>query len=148
MRLITFIIILFLFLLFILVPASGFRLTTPFLFGQGYGCRPGLWLLAGAKGYWSGFRPGLVPVPVLARKLPGQPGPEITRGYILIISGAKHDFSNQFFALISNFLSGGPYLSGNDSFIKSSSKIHENLNLNSYDPSAQKRIFSFFADFL
>ena len=54
-----------------------------------------------------------------------RPGPEITRGYISIISGAKHDFYNQFFALIPNFLSGGPYLSGNDSFIKSSRKIHE-----------------------
>ena len=63
------------------------------------------------------------------------------------ISGAKHDFYNQFLALIPNFLSGGPYLSGNDSFIKSSRKIDENLNLNSYDPSEQQRIFSFFAIF-
>ena len=59
-------------------------------------------------------------------------GPEITRGYTSIISGAKHDFYNQFFALIPNFLSGGSYLSGNDSFIKSSSKKYENLNLDSY----------------
>ena len=73
-------------------------------------------------------------------------GPEITRGYNLIISGAKHDFYNQFFALISNFLSGGPYLSGNDSFIKSSSIIDENLNLNSHGSSEQK-FFSFFPIF-
>ena len=73
-----------------------------------------------------------------------RPGPEITRGYISIISGAKHDFYNQFFALIPNFLSGGPYLSGNDSFIKSSRKILETLNLNSPDSSEQKKIFSFF----
>ena len=34
---------------------------------------------------------------------PAQSGPEITRGYILIISGAKYYFYNRFFALISNF---------------------------------------------
>ena len=41
-----------------------------------------------------------------------RPGLEITRGYIFIISGARHDFLYQFFALIPNFLSGGPYLPG------------------------------------
>ena len=63
-----------------------------------------------------------------------RPGPEITRGYISGRPGPKYYFPNQFFALIPNFLSGGPYLSGNDSFIKSSSKNYENLNLDSYDP--------------
>ena len=63
-----------------------------------------------------------------------RPGPEITRGYISIISGAKHDFLYQFFMLISNFLAGRSYLPGNDSFIKSSSKNYENLNLSSHDP--------------
>ena len=87
-------------------------------------CRPGLWLPAGAIVTGSG--PGL--------RFSG-PG---------FISGAKHDFLYQFFALIPIFLSGGPYLSGNDSFIKSSSKIHENLNLNSHGSSEQKKIFSFF----
>ena len=62
-------------------------------------------------------------------------------------AGAKHDFLYRFFALISNFLSGGPYLPGNDSFIKSSSKIHENLNLSSPDPSEQKRKNRFFSIF-
>ena len=76
-----------------------------------------------------------------------RPGLEITRGYISIISGAKHDFLYQFFALIPNFLSGGPYLSGNDSFIKSSRKIHETLNLNSHGSSEQKKICSFFFHF-
>merc|ERR1711893_316971 len=76
-----------------------------------------------------------------------RPGPEITQGYISSRPGPKYYFPNQFFALITNFLSGGPYLSGNDSFIKSSSKNYENLNLNSYDPSEQKRIFSFFSIF-
>ena len=76
-----------------------------------------------------------------------RPGPEITRGYISGRPGPKYYFPNQFFALIPNFLSGGPYLSGNDSFIKSSRKIDENLNLNSPDPSEQKKIFSFFSIF-
>ena len=59
-------------------------------------------------------------------------------------AGAKHDCLYQFFMLIPNLQVRGSYLSGNDSFIKSSSKIHENLNLNSYGPSLQKKIFSFF----
>ena len=68
-----------------------------------------------------------------ARTRPG-PGPEITRGYILIISGVWHDFLDRFFTLIPNFLSGRLYLPGNDSFEKSSSKNYENLNLDSHDP--------------
>ena len=32
-----------------------------------------------------------------------RPGPEITRGYISIISGAKHDFLYRFFMLFPNF---------------------------------------------
>ena len=64
---------------------------------------------------------------------------EIAWGYISIISGAKHDFLYQLFALIPNFSSRGPYLPGNDSFIKSSSKIHETENLTSPDSSEQKR---------
>ena len=74
-------------------------------------------------------------------------GPEITRGYISGRPGPKYYFYNQFFALIPNFLSGSPYLPGNDSFIKSSRKIHETLNLNSPDSSEQKKIFSFFSIF-
>ena len=50
------------------------------------------------------------------------------------ISGAKHDFLYRFFALITIFLARRLYLPGNDSFIKSSSKNYENLNLDSYDP--------------
>ena len=73
-------------------------------------------------------------------------GPEITRGYISGRAGFKYYFYNQFFALIPNFLSGRSYLSGNDRFIKSSSKIHENLNLNSPDPSEQKKEKSMFFD--
>ena len=71
-------------------------------------------------------------------------GPEITRGYISIISGAKHDFLYQLFMLIPNFLSGRSYLSGNQCFIESSSKINEAWNLNSHGPSEHKNIFSFF----
>ena len=73
-----------------------------------------------------------------------RPGPEITRGYISGRPGPKYYFPNQFFALIPNFLSGRSYLSGNQCFIKSSSKIDENLNLNSHGPSEQKKICSFF----
>ena len=78
---------------------------------------------------------------------PGPAGAIFTGSGPGCISGAKHDFLYQFFALISNFLSGSPYLSGNDSFIKSSQKIHENLNLNSPDSSEQKKICSFFSNF-
>ena len=75
-------------------------------------------------------------------------GPEITRGYISGRPGPKYYFPNQFFALIPNFLSGGPYLSGNDSFIKSSPKIHETLNLNSHGSSEQKKMCFILSYFL
>ena len=75
-------------------------------------------------------------------------GPEITRGYISGRPGPKYYFYNQLFALIPNFLSRGPYLPGNDSFIKSSRKIDENLNLNSPDPSEQKKYMFIFVDLL
>ena len=78
---------------------------------------------------------------------PGPAGAIFTGSGPGFVSGAKYDFPIQFFMLIPNFLAGRSYLSGNDSFIKSSSKNYENLNLSSPDPSEQKRIFSFFAIF-
>ena len=101
-------------------------------------CWARCWLLAAGSHRNRGY--------ITARTRPG-PGPEITRGYILIISGVWHDFLDRFFALISNFLSGGSYLPGNDCFEKSSSKNYENLNLSSPDRSEQKRKNRFFSIF-
>ena len=93
-------------------------------FRKRIGCLSGVWLPAGAIVTGSG--PG--------RRISG-PG---------FISGAKHDFLYRIFMLIPNFQVRGSYLSGNDSFIKSSSKNYENLNLNSHGPSEQKNFFSLF----
>ena len=80
-------------------------------------------MAAGAMGYRSG--------PARAIFTGSGPG---------FVSGAKYDVPIQFFMPIPNFLAGGSYLPGNDSFIKSSRKFDENLNLNSPDPSEQKKI--------